>query len=75
MAVAGPCFVYIFYGMYDVIFESLCYWAMGALSNDPEVMMFVSVYLSPLPLNDTDLYIPARDLWLFIGPSKLLEVR
>jgi len=36
--VIGPCFLYVFYGMYDAVFQSLCYWAMGALSNDPATM-------------------------------------
>lgn len=38
LLVVGPCFLYIFYGMYDAAFQSLCYWAMGALSNDPATM-------------------------------------
>jgi len=41
----GPCFLYIFYGMYDAIFQSLCYWTMGALSNDPAtIARYVALY-------------------------------
>ena len=34
----GPCFLYVFYGMYDAIFQSFCYWLMSALSNKPNTM-------------------------------------
>ncbi|KIJ50126.1 hypothetical protein M422DRAFT_160013, partial [Sphaerobolus stellatus SS14] len=41
----GPCFLYICYGMYDAIFQSLCYWTMGALSNDPyTIARYVVLY-------------------------------
>ncbi|KIJ24610.1 hypothetical protein M422DRAFT_39088 [Sphaerobolus stellatus SS14] len=41
----GPCFLYIFYGMYDAIFQSLCYWTMGALSNNPHtIARYVALY-------------------------------
>ncbi|THH13136.1 hypothetical protein EW146_g7055 [Bondarzewia mesenterica] len=41
----GPCFLYVFYGMYDAVFQSLCYWAMGALSNDPgTIARYVALY-------------------------------
>lgn len=29
----GPMFLYIFYGMYDAIYQTYCYWLMGTLSN------------------------------------------
>ncbi|KIJ50116.1 hypothetical protein M422DRAFT_245919 [Sphaerobolus stellatus SS14] len=41
----GPCFLYICYGMYDALFQSLCYWTMGALSNDPyTIARYVTLY-------------------------------
>lgn len=41
----GPCLLYIFYGMYDAVFQSLCYWTMGALSNDPAtIARYVALY-------------------------------
>lgn len=32
----GPMFLYIFYGIFDAMFQSYCLWVMGALSNDSE---------------------------------------
>lgn len=32
----GPMFLYIFYGIFDAMFQSYCLWIMGALSNDSE---------------------------------------
>lgn len=35
-AYIGPMFLYIFYGIFDAMFQSYCLWLMGALSNDSE---------------------------------------
>ncbi|RLV93780.1 hypothetical protein JA1_002180 [Spathaspora sp. JA1] len=35
-AYIGPMFLYIFYGMFDAIFQSYIFWIMGALSNNPK---------------------------------------
>ncbi|EGW31298.1 uncharacterized protein SPAPADRAFT_61870 [Spathaspora passalidarum NRRL Y-27907] len=32
----GPMFLYIFYGMFDAIFQSYIFWILGALSNNPK---------------------------------------
>ena len=32
---AGPIMLYIFYGGYDALWQSFCYWLMGAYSNSP----------------------------------------
>ena len=32
----GPMFLYIFYGVYDAIFQSFILWTLGALSNNPK---------------------------------------
>jgi len=41
----GPCLLYIFYGMYDAVFQSLCYWTKGALSNNPAtIARYVALY-------------------------------
>ncbi|RLV95354.1 hypothetical protein JA1_000993 [Spathaspora sp. JA1] len=32
----GPVFLYIFYGMFDAIFQSYIFWVLGALSNNPK---------------------------------------
>lgn len=32
----GPMFLYIFYGIFDAMYQSYCLWLMGALSNDSE---------------------------------------
>lgn len=31
----GPMFLYIFYGAYDALWQSFCYWLVGAQSNSP----------------------------------------
>lgn len=31
----GPMFLYIFYGAYDALWQSFCYWIVGAQSNSP----------------------------------------
>lgn len=33
----GPMFLYFFYGAYDAIWQSYCYWIMGAQSHNPVV--------------------------------------
>jgi MFS family permease len=33
----GPMFLYIFYGMYDALWQGYCYWMIGAKSNSPAV--------------------------------------
>ncbi|CDK25101.1 unnamed protein product [Kuraishia capsulata CBS 1993] len=33
----GPMFLYIFYGMYDALWQGFCYWMIGANSNNPAV--------------------------------------
>ncbi|ORY31999.1 major facilitator superfamily domain-containing protein [Naematelia encephala] len=41
----GPCFLYIFYGMYDAFWQGYTYWLLGALCNTPkEAARFVAVY-------------------------------
>ncbi len=41
----GPCFLYIFYGMYDAFWQGFTYWLLGALCNTPkEAARFVAVY-------------------------------
>jgi len=35
--VTGPTFLYIFYGMYDALWQGYCYWIIGATSNSPAV--------------------------------------
>lgn len=43
----GPIFLYIFYGGYDAIWQSFCYWLMGAQSNSPAVAaILVGAYKS-----------------------------
>ena len=42
---AGPCFLYIFYGMYDAFWQGYTYWLLGALCNTPkEAARYVAVY-------------------------------
>lgn len=36
----GPMFLYIFYGIFDAMFQSYCLWVMGALSNDSETTSY-----------------------------------
>lgn len=33
----GPMFLYIFYGMYDALWQGFCYWIIGATSNSTAV--------------------------------------
>jgi hypothetical protein len=41
----GPCFLYIFYGMFDAFWQGYTYWLLGALCNIPkEAARFVAVY-------------------------------
>lgn len=41
----GPCFLYIFYGMYDAFWQGFTYWLLGALCNTPkEAARYVAVY-------------------------------
>lgn len=41
----GPVFMYIFYGMYDAIFQTYVYWLMGSLSNSArKVALFAGFY-------------------------------
>lgn len=43
----GPIFLYIFYGGYDAVWQSFCYWLMGAQSNSPAVAaILVGAYKS-----------------------------
>lgn len=35
-AYIGPMFLYIFYGVYDAIFQTFTIWIMGAMSNNPK---------------------------------------
>ena len=35
--VVGPMFLYIFYGMYDALWQGYCYWIIGATSNSTAV--------------------------------------
>ncbi|KAL6450586.1 hypothetical protein SBY92_000831 [Candida maltosa Xu316] len=35
-AYIGPMFLYIFYGVYDAIFQTFTIWTLGALSNNPK---------------------------------------
>lgn len=37
-AYVGPVFLYIFYGMYDAVFQTFCLWVLGALSNNPRTV-------------------------------------
>ena len=43
-AYIGPMFLYIFYGMFDAMFQSYCLWVMGALSNDSEKTAYYAGY-------------------------------
>lgn len=36
-AYIGPMFLYIFYGMYDALWQSFCYWMIGAKTDSPAV--------------------------------------
>lgn len=33
----GPMFLYLFYGMYDALWQTFTYWLIGTISNDPSV--------------------------------------
>ncbi|WOL09959.1 hypothetical protein Cni_G18713 [Canna indica] len=35
---AGPFVLYFSYGLLDAMFQSLCYWVIGALADDPETL-------------------------------------
>ncbi|KAK1262648.1 UNC93-like protein 1 [Acorus gramineus] len=37
-AYAGPLVLYFSYGLLDAMFQSLCYWVIGALANDSETL-------------------------------------
>lgn len=50
--------------MYDAVFQSLCYWAMGALSNEPATMC---VYM----LTSSDLLLK----WAIVELGMLLYTR
>ena len=44
-AYIGPMFLYIFYGMYDAIYQSYILWTLGALSNNPQtVALYAGFY-------------------------------
>ena len=34
------CFLYIFYGFIDAMWQTYAYWLMGALSNDPRKLAY-----------------------------------
>ena len=36
----GYCFLYIFYGFIDAMWQTYAYWLMGALSNDPRKLAY-----------------------------------
>ncbi|CAK9437881.1 uncharacterized protein LODBEIA_P22590 [Lodderomyces beijingensis] len=41
----GPVFLYIFYGLYDAIFQTYTLWTLGALSNNPKkVALYAGFY-------------------------------
>ncbi|KAI3403948.2 hypothetical protein KGF56_003215 [Candida oxycetoniae] len=41
----GPMFLYIFYGVYDAIFQTFVLWTLGALSNNPKkVALYAGFY-------------------------------
>lgn len=41
----GPMFLYIFYGIYDAVFQSFILWTLGCLSNNPKkVALYGSFY-------------------------------
>ncbi|KAK6455782.1 major facilitator superfamily domain-containing protein [Scheffersomyces xylosifermentans] len=41
----GPMFLYMFYGMFDAIFQNLILWTLGALSNNPKkVALYAGFY-------------------------------
>lgn len=44
-AYIGPMFLYIFYGIYDAIFQSFILWVLGTLSNNPKkTALYASFY-------------------------------
>lgn len=46
-AYIGPMFLYMFYGMFDAIFQTFIFWTLGTLSNNPKkVALFASCYKS-----------------------------
>lgn len=41
----GPMFLYLFYGLFDAIFQNFIYWTLGALSNNPKkVALYAGFY-------------------------------
>lgn len=43
----GPMFLYMFYGLYDAIFQSFIFWVLGTFSNNPKkVALYASFYKS-----------------------------
>lgn len=41
----GPMFLYIFYGMYDAMFQTFIFWSLGTLSNNPKnVSLYAGFY-------------------------------
>ncbi|EDK43990.1 hypothetical protein LELG_02169 [Lodderomyces elongisporus NRRL YB-4239] len=41
----GPVFLYIFYGLYDAIFQTYVLWTLGAMSNNPKkVALYAGFY-------------------------------
>lgn len=44
-AYIGPMFLYIFYGMYDAMFQTYIFWSLGTLSNNPKtVALYAGFY-------------------------------
>ncbi|ODV88848.1 hypothetical protein CANCADRAFT_32301 [Tortispora caseinolytica NRRL Y-17796] len=39
------CVLYIFFGIYDSIYQSYCYWLIGALTNDPHKLALFAGFL------------------------------
>lgn len=43
----GPMFLYMFYGVFDAIFQSFVFWVLGTFSNNPKkVALYASFYKS-----------------------------
>lgn len=41
----GPMFLYLFYGLFDAVYQTFIYWTMGALSNNPKkVALYAGFY-------------------------------
>lgn len=46
-AYIGPMFLYLFYGVFDAMFQSFIFWVLGTLSNNPKkVALYGSFYKS-----------------------------